>query len=456
MAALALKYRPQTFSELVGQLHAAQSLKNAIEFNKIGHAYLFHGSRGLGKTSMARILAKALNCVSGPTSTPCGTCEHCKEITSGNSLDVIEMDAASNRGIDHIRDLRENTRFAPMRCRYKIYIIDEVHMLTIDSFNALLKTLEEPPAHVVFILATTELQKIPETILSRCQVFSFKKFTIEELSSRLSYILKNENLAFDDDALLPIANKAEGSMRDALSLLDQVVAYTGSNKITLEQVGLVLGLVSSTTCLAFIDAIRTREITTQLKIIHELSNEGHDLKRFLWNCLAWLKDLSLAHYGLELPGLSDSLRHQLVEAAGGWQRSELAATFEILFQLYSNWGLFPSSKSSETRISLEMTLLDLKEKLEAPSVSSLVKKLGSLAQAIETGREFLDTSVPETAPQAKTTPETVPETVSDEKKNTETEIATATQAQIDIDRVIAEEFLIDRSNIPPEEQLFKE
>ena len=240
---LALKYRPSNFKDLAGQIYASQSLRNALQFNQIAHAYLFYGSRGVGKTSTARILAKCLNCVNGPTDSPCEVCENCIEIKTGQSTDVIEMDAASNRGIEYIRELRENARFAAMKSKHKIYIIDEVHMLTNESFNALLKILEEPPAKVIFILATTEKHKIPETILSRCQCFVFKKFSFNDIKDRLTYILKNENINFEENALVPLAHKAEGSMRDAISLLDQAIAYCYPNDLTELAIKNVLGII---------------------------------------------------------------------------------------------------------------------------------------------------------------------------------------------------------------------
>ena len=226
MAYIALyrKWRPQTFKDLVGQEHISRTLANAITSGHIGHAYLFAGPRGTGKTSTAKILAKALNCEHGPTPEPCGKCEQCRKITEGSSMDVFEIDAASNRGIDEIRDLRETVKFAPVDGRYKVYIIDEVHMLTTEAFNALLKTLEDPPAHVVFILATTEAHKVPPTIQSRCQRYDFKRITVGEIEGRLRYIAKEMKMEAEDEALSMIAIQADGGMRDALSILDQCAA----------------------------------------------------------------------------------------------------------------------------------------------------------------------------------------------------------------------------------------
>src|SRR5438270_4436157 len=228
---LARRYRPQQFADLVGQEAVAQALVNALQSNRVAHAYLFTGARGVGKTSTARILAKALNCAQGPTRTPCDKCEICQSIASGEDVDVIEMDAASNRGIDEIREIRQTVRSRPSRSRYKIYIVDEVHMLTREAFNALLKTLEEPPEHVKFIFATTEVQKIPVTILSRCQRFDFAGIGTARIVERLRQVVSGEKMQADDDALEWIARRAGGSMRDAQSLLDQLLAFSEGNKL---------------------------------------------------------------------------------------------------------------------------------------------------------------------------------------------------------------------------------
>ncbi|MGD0650193.1 MAG: DNA polymerase III subunit gamma/tau [Verrucomicrobiia bacterium] len=227
---LARKWRPQQFDDVVGQEHVTTTLKNAIEQNRLAHAYLFVGPRGIGKTSTARIFAKALNCVKGPTTTPCDKCDNCKEIMAGNSLDVLEIDGASNRGIDEVRELRDTCRYAPARGRFKIYIIDEVHMLTKEAFNALLKTLEEPPPHVKFFFATTEPHKLPQTVLSRCQRFDFRRIPITDLVKTIKGIAEKENLEIEKEASYVLARRADGSLRDLLSLLDQVIAYSSEGE----------------------------------------------------------------------------------------------------------------------------------------------------------------------------------------------------------------------------------
>ncbi len=233
---LARKYRPQRFEDLVGQEHVARTLCNAIALQRVHHAFLFTGARGVGKTSAARILAKALCCALGPTATPCGTCEFCREIVGGQSVDVLEIDGASNTGVDDVRTLRESVRYAPAKGKSKVYIIDEVHMLSTSAFNALLKTLEEPPPHVVFIFATTEVHKIPSTIMSRCQRYDFKLVPTARLTDHLSQVLTQEGIAFERDGLRLLARQAAGSVRDGLSLLDQVIAYVGKDTITHQRV----------------------------------------------------------------------------------------------------------------------------------------------------------------------------------------------------------------------------
>ncbi|MFU8805548.1 MAG: DNA polymerase III subunit gamma/tau, partial [Bradymonadaceae bacterium] len=240
---LARKWRPEHFEEVVGQGHVARTLTNSIEQDRVAHAYLFCGARGVGKTSTARILAKALNCKQGPTATPCYDCVACKEISDGQSVDVFEIDGASNRGINEIRDLREGVRYAPSRDRYKVYIIDEVHMLTTEAFNALLKTLEEPPPHAIFIFATTEPQKIPVTILSRCQRFDFKRIGQKDIVDHLAYLCEQEGIEADRAALQIIARQAAGGMRDALSLLDQIISFAGKS-VKEEQIAEILGVAN--------------------------------------------------------------------------------------------------------------------------------------------------------------------------------------------------------------------
>jgi DNA polymerase-3 subunit gamma/tau len=278
---LALKYRPQTFDEIVGQEHVSQTLKNGIATGKISHAYLFSGPRGIGKTTTARILAKALNCKQGPTPQPCNKCTSCVEISRGSSLDVLEIDGASNRGIDEIRSLRENVKFSPVSSRYKIYIIDEAHQITHDAFNALLKTLEEPPRHIIFMLATTQPEKIPPTILSRCQRFAFKLIPQKKIRERLDYIVNQEGVKIEEEALNLIASRGEGSLRDAQSLLDQVISYAGDKEITLQDTNFILGVLPFERLVEFSDLIAQHKAREILSLIDEIAEAGYDLHQFI-------------------------------------------------------------------------------------------------------------------------------------------------------------------------------
>jgi DNA polymerase-3 subunit gamma/tau len=286
----ARKWRPQTFAELVGQEPVARTLQNALRQGRIAHAYLFTGTRGVGKTTTARLLAKALECERGPSPEPCNQCTSCQAITSGSSLDVLEIDGASNRGIDEIRDLREQVRYAPTRSRYKIYIIDEVHMLTEHAFNALLKTLEEPPPQVVFIFATTEAQKVPSTILSRCQRFDFRKVPSAEIAQCLGKIAAQEHIHISGDALYRIARRAEGSLRDAQTLFDQVVAFCGV-EVQDDDLGQLLGSAGEEQTISLIEAILAHDARLVLELVAEILRQGLDTRELCRHLLEQVRDL---------------------------------------------------------------------------------------------------------------------------------------------------------------------
>jgi len=286
----ARKYRPQTFDDLVGQTHVSRTLKNAVAQNRLAHAYLFVGPRGIGKTSTARILAKALNCVKGPTVTPDNTCDNCKEIAAGNSLDVLEIDGASNNGVEQVRELRENVRYAPSKSRYKIYIIDEVHMLTAAAFNALLKTLEEPRPHVKFIFATTEPQKVLPTIVSRCQRFDLRRIPAKLIAEHLQFIAKKEKITLEPTAAHAIARGAEGGMRDAESMLDQLVAFCGE-KISESDVLNVFGFTSEQRVVDLTGKVFRRETAAALDVLYEQSEAGKDMMRLMSDLISYLRDL---------------------------------------------------------------------------------------------------------------------------------------------------------------------
>ncbi len=286
----ARKYRPQTFDDLVGQTHVSRTLKNAVEQNRLAHAYLFVGPRGVGKTSTARILAKALNCEKGPTVTPCGVCDNCREIAGGNSLDVIEIDGASNNSVEDVRELRDNVRYAPAKGRYKIYLIDEVHMLSSAAFNALLKTLEEPPPHVKFIFATTEPQKVLPTILSRCQRFDLHRIPANLIAQHLQLIAGKEKITLDPAAAHSIARGAEGGLRDAESMLDQLVAFCGE-KIAEADVLDVFGFTSQQTVAGFTEKILCGATADAVQLLHEQSEAGKDMMKLMSDLISYLRDL---------------------------------------------------------------------------------------------------------------------------------------------------------------------
>lgn len=308
MASIALyrKWRSRTFDEVVGQQHVTQTLINALNLDRVAHAYLFTGPRGTGKTSTARLLAKAVNCLAEPDNRPCNECRICEAINEGRLLDLIEIDAASNTSVDDIRDLRDKVGFRPAEAQIKFYIIDEVHMLSNSAFNALLKTLEEPPDHVIFVLATTEPEKIPATITSRCQRFDFKRIKLDDIVQRLAYIVAQEGLTAEPDALEYIARQGNGSMRDAISLLDQLTAY-GQETLTLELVQTVLGAVASQSVIELVDALLQEEVASGLDIINRVASDGTDPRQFAREIVEYLRALMLVKLGngVELLTLPD-------------------------------------------------------------------------------------------------------------------------------------------------------
>jgi DNA polymerase III subunit gamma/tau len=308
----ARKYRPLTFDDVVGQEHITATLKKAIEKDRVAHAYIFTGTRGVGKTTTARILARALNCDKGPTPTPCGVCEPCKNIIGGSSFDVLEIDGASNNSVDDIREIRDNVRYSSMGGKYRIYVIDEVHMLSKPAFNALLKTLEEPPANVIFIFATTEPQKIPATIHSRCQRFDFRRISTEQITARLEHICTAEKIAFDRGALHLVARKAEGSMRDALSLLDQVFSFS-HEKIDESAVRSVLGIISTDIYDTVMKAVAEKNAQPVLSTVEDILSRGFDLHEFVLGLEDHLRTLLFSR----IPSVMDNPRIDLPADASG-------------------------------------------------------------------------------------------------------------------------------------------
>src|SRR6516165_9892973 len=287
---IARKYRPQSFADVICQEHVKSTLENAIAQHRIAHGYIFSGQRGTGKTTIARILARCLNCVQGPTATPCGVCASCKEISEGGTVDVIEIDAASNRGINEMRELRENVRYQPARDRYKIFIIDEAHQITSEAFNALLKTIEEPPPWVVFVLCTTEAHKIPATIASRCQHFSFRSVDFEELTERLTWITGQEGIEADSEVLAVLAQAGEGSVRDSLSALDQAIACCGS-KLSAAEVRALLGAFSLESLESVTQALLESDSRRMLEIVDELERNGRHLQHFSRELARYFRNL---------------------------------------------------------------------------------------------------------------------------------------------------------------------
>ncbi|MCR4337755.1 MAG: DNA polymerase III subunit gamma/tau [Candidatus Omnitrophica bacterium] len=330
---LARKYRPQNFESIIGQEHITDLMKGAISSGRIAHAYLFCGPRGVGKTSCARILAKCLNCQNGPTLNPCDQCFACQEITKGTSMDVLEIDGASNRGIDEIRSLRENVKFAPGYGRYKVYIVDEVHMLTTEAFNALLKTLEEPPEHVKFIFATTDPNKVPATIISRCQRYDFKRPTLKVIAETLSGVAVKENLKIEVDALHAIAKASQGSFRDALSILDQVSALQ-DREIKTEDVCSMLGLVEVDLLFQLVDALGKKDCSTGLKILDDILDKGKDVKQLIKDMVEHFRNLMVVKVGGKSLGrLIDqpvSIKEMYLTQSQDWDLADILKAIDFL------------------------------------------------------------------------------------------------------------------------------
>ena len=357
---LARKWRPQVFEDVAGQDHVVKTLRNAVNLNRIAHAYIFSGPRGTGKTSVARILAKSINCEKGPTAQPCNQCVNCKEITGGISLDVREIDGASNRGIDEIRELRENIKFSPVSSRYKIYIIDEVHMLTPQAFNALLKTLEEPPSHVVFVFATTETHKVPATILSRCQRFDFKRISVRQIADNLGHIAKEEGITISDAGLSWIAREGDGSLRDAQSIFDQVISYAGTD-IKDKDVEELLDLADRHLIFELSRAVLERDAGACLKIIDEAYYSGVDVKHFYQMFVGHFMNLltvkitegdSARKGHLVLGDLPDHEITELKKMAQGTSRDTIQRLLDMLMKEEND-----IRRSVEPRINLEYAVV---------------------------------------------------------------------------------------------------
>jgi len=377
----ARRWRPQTFEDLVGQEHASRTLANAIRSGRVAHAFLFTGVRGVGKTTAARILAKALNCEQGPTPTPCNACTNCVEITAGSAVDVLEIDGASNTGVDDVREIIENVRYQPAKSRFKIYIIDEVHMLSNSAFNALLKTLEEPPPHVKFIFATTDPHKLPATVQSRCQRYDFRRIPLRQVVARLRQIVDADAIAVSDKALFTLAREGEGSMRDAQSLLDQVLAGA-DGQVDDAQLFDTLGLADRTVLAALVDAIIDRDPARVLGPLDEAYQRGCDLRRFTRDLLEHMRNLAVAKVsdGALLPDLADEEAAALRTQAARISTVDCDRAFRVLMATDDEVGRAPYPK-----LVLEMALLKLATLPALLPVDDLLQRLGDLEARLRGG-----------------------------------------------------------------------
>jgi DNA polymerase-3 subunit gamma/tau len=376
---IARKWRPKLFDEVVGQDHVTRTLKNAIASNRIAHAYIFSGPRGVGKTTVARILAKTLNCVNGPTSTPCNNCHACRDIAAGSSMDVLEIDGASNTSVDNVRELRENIRYMPSHGKYRIYIIDEVHMLSNSAFNALLKTLEEPPPHAIFIFATTEVHKVPATILSRCQRFDFKRIPFKEIQERLNLIARDEGIEIDEKGIYLIAREADGSLRDAQSFLDQVIAFA-NDEIEGSDVTVALGLMDRSLLYDLSEAVLNRDSKSCLNIIENIYNFGYDFKKLCIDILEHIRDLIVVKVVKDTEGmvdLPDSEVERLKELSLATDLPRLQIFFNIMARCHEE-----VSRSSSPRFVVEMALLKAAHIDDVQPLSTIIEGLNELEKEL--------------------------------------------------------------------------
>lgn len=376
-------YRPQQFRDVVGQEHVTKTLQNALLQNKFSHAYLFSGPRGTGKTSAAKIFAKAVNCEKAPVAEPCNECAACKGITDGSISDVLEIDAASNNGVDEIRDIRDKVKYAPSSVKYKVYIVDEVHMLSIGAFNALLKTLEEPPKHVIFILATTEPHKIPLTIISRCQRFDFRRISIQSIVGRMKKVVESQQVKVEPEALNVIANAADGGMRDALSLLDQAISFS-DDQVTLEDVLLITGSVSQSFMANLVKSIHHKDVSSSLKALDELMNQGKDPLKFIEDLIYYYRDMLLYKTAPNLEGVLERVNvdEEFIQLS-----KEISAE-----QIYSSINVLNKSQqemkwTNHPRIFLEVAIVKLcqqetKVSSQGPEYHQLLQRVEELEKAL--------------------------------------------------------------------------
>lgn len=375
-------YRPRKFEDVVGQEHITKTLKNQIENNNIGHAYLFSGTRGTGKTSTAKIFSRAVNCLNSTNQEPCNECEICKDILNDNIMDVVEIDAASNNSVDDIRELRENVKYSPTKAKYKVYIIDEVHMLSQGAFNALLKTLEEPPSYVIFILATTEPHKIPATILSRCQRFDFKRVTVSDITSRMKKICLEENIEVEEKALNLIARNSQGALRDALSILDQCISF-GGNTIEYKDVVELLGTVNLEQLFDLSDYIINQDTKQSLKALNEFIIWGKDIRNLINDLIDHFRNLMICKVSNDLDeiiSLPKEIIEQLKEQAKTINNNDLIRILNILSTTQDSM-----KTSSNPRVLAEVTIMKIAQPMFDESKEALIKRIENLEKLIENG-----------------------------------------------------------------------
>ena len=377
--ALYRAFRPKTFSEMVGQEHITTTLKNQIISGRVGHAYLFSGGRGTGKTSSAKILARAINCLNPQNGEPCNECEICKQILAGSLTDVVEMDAASNNSVEDIRAIREEVNFLPTLAKYRVYIIDEVHMLSTGAFNALLKTLEEPPEHVKFILATTEPQKLPATILSRCQRFDFKRLGVSDIVKRLEIICKESNIEITVEALKIIANLSEGAMRDAISILERCI-QDGENKISEEKIKELVGIPKLTYIYEISKAILEYNVDSALNVTENVLNEGKDLNVFLWEIVKYIKDILLLKVGSNLVLYSEEERKDITGLANLSSKERLLKIINSLSEIDNKMKC-----SSQKTIVFQVGIMSVCNKEENEGIEELENRISNLENIIKSG-----------------------------------------------------------------------